>query len=554
LPTVTFDIDDLMKLAGISITREALIEILSSLKCEAELEIGAKMTVEVTSDRPDFFSCEGLARGVRLYAKGGKGYFPKHSGSAPIQLHVRPSVSEIRPFIVAAAIHDVQLSNEAMVQIMQLQEKLHNTYGSKRFKASIGVYNLDNVQPDMIYEALPPEDFSFVPLEESRRMNGSGILRDTAKGREYSPILKGFSKYPLLKDSRGTVLSMPPIINSEETRVSETTRNLFIDVTGTDEKAINLCLNVMVTSILERSGKVQKVEVNYKNKKVVTPILGKTKQLLNLATVKAVSGLSLKPDQIIKLLNHMGFESRPASGKQLEVTIPPYRVDIIHEVDLVEDIIMAFGLNNMHSEFPAVASIGKPLFGSKFRSRVRDLMVGMSFQEISTYLLSNKALEDKALCGVTGAVEIEKPISSEYSAVRTSLLPKLLLFLGNNAHVPYPQRIFEYGDVVKVINGVAVTSTQLAAAISNYKVSFEDIQAVALSLFKNLSKEIEFRPIAREPFIDGRAAAVFIDDKKIGSLGEISPKILIDFGIDTPVGMMELHLSSLLSLESLFRG
>jgi phenylalanyl-tRNA synthetase beta chain len=347
---------------------------------------------------------------------------------------------------------------------------------------------------------------------------------------------------------------MPPIINSEETRVSETTRNLFIDVTGTDEKAINLCLNVMVTSILERSGKVQKVEVNYKNKKVVTPILGKTKQLLNLATVKAVSGLSLKPDQIIKLLNRMGFESRPASGKQLEVTIPPYRVDIIHEVDLVEDIIMAFGLNNMHSEFPAVASIGKPLFGSKFRSRVRDLMVGMGFQEISTYLLSNKALEDKALCGVTGAVEIEKPISSEYSAIRTSLLPKLLLFLGNNAHVPYPQRIFEYGDVVKVVNGVAVTSTQLAAAISDYKVSFEDIQAVALSLFKNLSKEIEFRPIAREPFIDGRAAAVFIDDKKIGSLGEIYPRLLIDFRIDTPVGMMELNLSSLLSLESLFRG
>jgi phenylalanyl-tRNA synthetase beta chain len=554
LPTVTFDVDDLMKLAGISITRATLIEILSSLKCEAEFETETTITVEVTSDRPDFFSCEGLARGVRLYAKGGKGYSPKHSGSKPIQLHVYPSVSKIRPFIVAAAIHDIQLSNEAMIQIMQLQEKLHNTYGSKRFKASIGVYDLDKVQPDIIYEARPPDDLSFVPLEESHRMKGSEILQDTAKGREYSPILKSFDKYPLLRDSCGTVLSMPPIINSEETRVNETTRNIFIDVTGTDEKAINLCLNIMVTSILERGGKVQKVEINYKNKTVVAPILDKAKQLLNLATVKAVSGLSLKPNQVIKLLNRMGFESRPANDKQLEVTIPPYRADILHEVDLVEDIIMAFGLNKMHPEFPAVASIGKPLLGNKFRSRVRDLMVGMSFQEISTYLLSNKALEDKALCKVTGAVEIEKPISSEYAIVRTSLLPKLLLFLGNNAHVPYPQRIFEYGDILKVINGAVVTSTQLSAAISDHRVSFEDIQAVALSLFKNLSQEIEFRPIAREPFIDGRAAAIFADGKKIGSLGEISPRILTDFGISNPVGMMELNLSHLLSLESLFRG
>ncbi|MDD1766373.1 MAG: phenylalanine--tRNA ligase subunit beta [Candidatus Methanomethyliaceae archaeon] len=555
MPTIVLNVKDLRNLIGYPVEKETLWETLSSLKCEPETTINDEITVEVTSDRPDFFSAEGIARGIRYYRSRGTVYDIKYSKLAPLKLHVEQSTTKVRPYIVAAAIRSISLDEEGMRQIMQLQEKLHTTYASNRKKASIGVYDLDTIIPDFTYTAPPPEEISFLPLESSEEMDGRRILTDTPKGREYGWIISSYDRYPLLLDSKRKVLSMPPIINSQATRITEKTRNLLIDVTGTEEKAINTCLNIMVTSILERGGSLQQVYVIYKQRTDKTPKLEKTKKRLLYSTVAGVSGLDLNNREVSSLLNRMGLQSETVGRDAIEVTIPPYRVDILHEVDLVEDIVMAYDLNRIVPELPQVMTMGRPLVGNRLRSRIRDLMVGMGFQEVTTYILSSReVLEEKPLIQARPLVEIIRPISSEFSVVRDTLMPKLLQFLGKNAHYSYPQKVFEYGDVVKVEKGIQLTLPHLSVAISDHKISFEEIQAIAVVLFKNLSEEVSFKPYSAKHYIQGRAAEIIMDDKHIGTIGEISPQVLINFGMNSPVGAMECNLSSLIRLESLFRG
>jgi len=552
MPTVTVNIDDLLSLIDAKLSDSELNDALSSLKCETETVAAGELTYEVTSDRPDLFSAEGLARAVRSML-GRRN--PEATPAKPVlALKVGKSAKGIRPFIVAAAVYGINLNEEALKQIMQLQERLHGTYAAGRRKASIGIYDLDTVKPPFSYEALPPGRISFIPLEERVRMNGKEVLEKTLKGREYASILEGLPRYPLLSDSQGRTLSMPPIINSDETRVRLGTKNLFIDVTGTSEQSINLCLNVVVTSLLERGGRYGRVEVTFPERRLKTPRMDWTPLPLHLEAVRRVSGLELDSDSVRALLDCMGMKASSMRKGLFEVLVPPYRFDIMHEVDLVEDVIMAYGLNRIPPQYSPTTAIGKRLSSSRLRSRARDLMIGMGFQEISTYMLTNEETSAKSLADRGPHAEIEKPVSNEYSAVRGALIPKLLVFLASNSHQPCPQRIFEYGDAVNIRDGRAVTSTLLSAAISDHSVSFEEIQAVSSSLFRNLSVEASYEAANEEAFIPGRCAHAIVGGKPIGTIGEVKPSVLTDFGISNPTAMMELEIAALSRLESLFLG
>ncbi|RZN57333.1 MAG: phenylalanine--tRNA ligase subunit beta [Candidatus Methanomethylicota archaeon] len=542
LPKISISINDLKKILKMNISNEKIIDVLPRLKCEIEEIIGDRITLEITSDRADFFSSEGIARGIRIYY--GNKWKLKDPLPGSIKLFVDSSVESIRPYIVGAVIRNIELDEEAIVQIMQLQEKIHNTYGSNRRKASIGVYDLDKISPPIYYSAFHPNDIKFIPLGYSEVMNGYDILNKTNKGIEYGWIIKDKEKFPLLYDSNNVVLSMPPIINSENTKVTTNTKNLFIDITGTDENTINICLNVIVTSVLERGGDFQYVDVYYKNKLERTPKLEYTTTSLKLSTINNSLGININLNDITYLLNKMGHEVKEIKDNEIIVISPPYRVDILHEIDLVEDIAMAIGLENIKPEVPKIITIGKLLRESKVRRIIRDIMIGMGFQEVITYMLSSKSvMEDKPLLEKREFVELINPVSSEYEVLRDCLLPKLLQFLSYNTHEPYPQKIFEYGDVVYVENGVAKISTHLAAAISDYKVSYEDIQAVVVALFKAISKNISFKPYNKPPFIEGRAAEIILDGKSIGIVGEISPRVLVNFGLEFPVGIFECDIN-----------
>ncbi|MDI9643589.1 MAG: phenylalanine--tRNA ligase subunit beta, partial [Candidatus Verstraetearchaeota archaeon] len=468
---------------------------------------------------------------------------------------VSESVSVVRPFIVSAAIRGVSLQSDALKQIMQLQEKLHNTYGAKRKKASIGVYDLDKISPPLTYIALPPDEIAFIPLECSSPMSGREILETTSKGKEYGGIISGSPLYPLLVDSEGTVLSMPPIINSEDTRVSESSTNILIDVTGLDHKSINTCLNIMTTSALERGGLLQSVEIRYPKESKTTPELKETIEKVSLSTVRSVSGMEFTQEELRILLKRMGHKPEVLGKDLLSVNVPPYRVDVIHEYDLIEDIIISYGLNKIGSEQPKVLTFGKRAEGSRLKSRVRDLMIGMGFLEVATYLLSNyDVMVKRSLLPDRPLVRIANPVSSEYTVMRDVLIPKLLQFLSSNTHVDYPQKIFEYGALVQLNNGVPRTVQHLGALVSDDHVSFEEIQAVAYSLFKNLSKNVKFERMSSNIFIEGRAAKIKLEELEVGILGEVNPQVLLNFGLTNPVAAMEVDVSRLKCLESLFRG
>ncbi|HRR53937.1 MAG TPA: phenylalanine--tRNA ligase subunit beta, partial [Candidatus Methanomethylicus sp.] len=520
MPTITVNAKDLAAQAGIDAETEQLKELLSSIKCETEGIIGDEISVEVTSDRPDLFSAEGIARAIRFYRGAMPHYTINRFEGPPLRLRVDPSTEAVRPIIVAAAVRGVTISSEATRQLMQLQEKLHNTYGSGRKKASIGIYDMDTVAGEFVYAARIPSKISFVPLECSSAMDGAEILGATPKGKEYAHLLSDKSAYPLLTDRDGKVLSMPPIINSDATKVTERTRDIFIDVTGLDEKAVNICLVIMVTSILERGGSLQQVEVTYRNRNIITPRLETRTHQLTTSAVRAYSGLDMPAGAVASLLERMGYAASKPKDDALEVAVPPYRVDVLHEVDLVEDVVIAYGLDRIEPEFPRLLTVGKPLPGSRLASRVRDLMIGMGFQEVSTYhLASRDVMEAKPMLPKRNLIEIVKPTSLEYTVLRDTLLPKLLQLLGMNTHIDYPQRIFEYGAVVKERGGRPENITHLGAAISDDKLSFEEMQAVVAALFRGLSKEARFSALSSPPFIDGRAAKVYIDGVEVGVVG-----------------------------------
>jgi len=555
LPVISLNRADLLSLVGKDLTSSELEDLLTSMKCELESFKNEEIIVEVTSDRPDLFSAEGLSRAIRNYLGIGSFYsFKKHPGS-PIELNVSESVNAVRPLIVAAVVKGVSLTEEALRQLMQLQEKLHNTYGSNRRKASIGVYDFDKISAPLVYEARLPETIRFMPLEHSSELNGREIVELTPKGKEYGDIISKSKLYPLLVDSNGKILSMPPIINSEDTRVSESTANLLIDVTGLDMRSINICLNIMTTSALERGGSLQYVEVKYKDKTLVTPIFAESFQDLDVKRAREISGLDITVSEIDSLLKRMGYETEALPNGAVRAKIPPYRVDILHEVDLIEDVMMAYGLNRVPPMFPRVYTIGKRLEGSRLRARIRDLMIGMGFIEVATYVLSSHDLMvNRPMIQERPLVEVAKPVSSEYAVLRDMLLPKLLGFMSANAHIEYPQKIFEYGPVVNVENGSPKMANHLGAIASDARVSFEEIQAVAFSLFKNLSKDVELERKSSSLFIDGRVASINVDGREIGILGEIHPQILVNFGLHNPAVAMELDVTKLMYLESLFLG
>jgi len=546
MPTVALNIKDLMKLIGGELNTEWLIEVLRANKCSVEMVQGDDMILEVTSDRPDLFSAEGIARALRSYLGlreiNHEEYLAReYSG---VEVLVSESVRDVRPFIACAIVKNVKLDDEAIRQVMQLQEKLHMTYGLKRKNASIGLYDLDSIKPPIIYEARRPSDIRFRPLDEKREMRGDEILKYTSKGAEYGWIISGFDRYPLLRDSEGRVLSMPPIINSEETKVTTNTRNVFIDITGLSEKTLNQALAVLVAALVDRGGKAFSVKVVYGDRVVATPIDISKEMSLRLSRVNEVLGVNLSKEDVAKLLTKMGYVVRTEEDT-LVCKTSPYRVDVISDVDVIEDVAIAYGYDKFEFEYPPVVTIGKLHPKSLFNRKLREIMVGFGFQEIYTYVLSSRSVLMQ-LGVFDKAIKLGNPVSSEYEVLRCDLTSKLLHFLSLNKHLEHPQKVFEIGDVV-VLNEERrpVNETHLACAISDFEVSFEEIQAVLYALFEILGLEPRLEPWEEELFIRGRCAKVFVNERDVGLLGEISPEVLEKLELEYPVALMEVNVDKL---------
>ncbi|MEW6062960.1 MAG: phenylalanine--tRNA ligase subunit beta [Nanoarchaeota archaeon] len=534
MATITISKSDLEKLVGKKLSNEVLAEKLAMLGTSVEKITRDFIELEIFPNRPDLLSTEGIARALSSFIgikKGIRNYSVKKSDYV---VNVDKKVALVRPFVVAAVVKNVKLSNEIVQSIMQLQEKLHITFGRNRKKASIGVYDLDTISFPLTYTT-KTRDFKFTPLEFKKKLTLSQILQIHPKGKEYAHLLDNFDEFPIWLDANNQVLSMPPVINSEETKVTQTTKNLFIDVTGLDKKTIERALNIIVAALADRGAEIYSVKVENKT----YPNLSPKKTKLNLNYVNKLLGIKLNNNQLKTMLSKMGY------GFANFVLIPPYRTDILHEVDLIEDIAIAYGYENFKEEIPKVATIAEENSLEKFKSKIAEILVGLGLTEVNTFHLTNINDATKRMNHNINAIELEKAVNEDYNVLRPWLLPNLIKVLENNKHNQYPQNIFEIGIIFKKDLSEA---TRLAVVLCNNEANFTQIKQIFDALFNAISLDYKIEEAQHNSFIGGRVGRISVKGKDIAYIGDIHPAVLENFGLEMPVSAFELNLTELFNL------
>jgi phenylalanyl-tRNA synthetase beta chain len=562
MPTIDIDIVELQKLLGKTYNgdMEKLDEDLAYLKAEVKGQNEKEGTVNVEfkdTNRPDLWSAEGLARGLRCYLGIEKGPREYQVGKPSLDVNVDPHLKTIRPFIACSTVKGVELTDTIIRGLMHLQDKLDQTYGRSRQKTSIGIYCLDIITPPLSYTVVKPQEFSFVPLGFTEKMTLTEILTRHPKGQEYGHIVSKHSLYPILLDSKQNVLSFPPIINSNDLgRVTEEAHNLLIEVTGTQKQTVQNTLTLVTTALVDRGGKAYSANVlypqdpAYPKEQVVTPDFGSRKMTLSVEYANRIIGLQLTAKQISELLLTAGLGVGKLARKTVEVLVPCYRIDIMHPVDIVEDVAVAYGYNRIEPLWRDLPTTGSANPLQRQLNTARDLMVGAGFQEILTNTLTNpQNLFVKMNREPISTVELANPKVVTMTCMRNWLLPGLMEFLSVNQSVEFPQRIFELGKTT-ISDEAAEIKTRdedwLAAASTHASAGFSEIKACIDALFRNLGVEYQIKPTSHSSYIEGRCGAVIVAGADVGVVGEVNPMVLEAWELENPTVAFEVDIRRVL--------
>jgi len=491
--------------------------------------------VEFFPDRPDLFSPEGVARAMRGYLgiETGLPIYPvKPSG---ISFSIDPKLADIRPVLGAAVIRGVTFDDESIQSIMSLQESHHWAVGRGRSKVAIGIHDLDAVRPPFRYIAAPRSRV-FVPLDYTEEMTMDQILEKHPKGRDYAKIVKDFPLFPLIVDKDDNVLSFPPIINGERTRVTIDTKNILLDTTGTDKRAVNVAVNIICTAMAEAGATIESVEIGG----VQTPTLAPAERIVNVKECSRLLGVSLTAPQMAELLRKMRFGAEPAGADNVKVQVPCYRADIMHDWDLFEDVAIAYGYDKLESRPPKTFTVGKPHPVQVNAAFAREAFTGLGYLEVMPFTLTSEDVLYKRMQREerAGVLHVMHPISIENTVVRTELLPLLLEFLTLNRHRELPQRLFTVGDVVLDCR----THQQAAGVSSHPDADFSEAYASADAVLHELSIDYTVEESKDPAFIDGRRGNIIVAGKTVGVFGEVHPAVLTAFELEHSVAAFEFDL------------
>jgi len=543
MPVVTFDYNDFIDLLGYKIPKQELIEKLPMIGADFDRAKDDEISIEFFPNRPDLASVEGIARASRTFFGFETGLKKYDVNKSDTVLAVDPSVKKVRPFVTTALVKKVTMTDELVASLMDLQEKLHGGLGRSRKKVAIGVHDFNPITPPFTYKAVDPDSVEFVPLAKNESMTLREILHRHEKGIDYAHLLEEFDKYPLIVDANENVLSFPPIINGSLTEVTPFTTDIFIDVTGTDRKSINYALNIVTTALAERGGKLYTTRVQDEGKSYVSPDLSPTKKTLSSAYVNKVLGTSMKEQEIITCLAKMGYSTKKSTSGEIAVLIPAWRSDILHEIDLVEDVAVGYGFDKFETDFPKALTFGKTLPTHGVHDSLRSILIGLGYNEVTTFTISNKMDEFTHMGLKIGkSVEIENPIGEEYSSLRVSLLPSLLKILNENRHHPLPQQIFELGVVV---DDHAKNQHYLAAMKIDAKAHFTECKSLVEAVLRDIGAGYTFKETSHAAFIPGRCASIVKKNAEIGVFGELHPKTITVFELDHPIIAFELQIGAL---------
>ena len=551
MPVITLYRDRFSSAVGRPITVEEMAKWLPWMGLDIE-EVGPDyVKVEFNPNRIDFSSHAGIARGYSGLRGWKTGLHKYEVREGKVALNVDPSVSEVRPYVLAAVIRNISLDYDSVRELMEIQEDLHWGVGRDRRKVSIGVHNMDVVQPPFSYVAREPNAVRFVPLDKTEEMSLQEILERHEKGVAYRHLVDWASRYPLILDSKEQVLSFPPIINGELTRVDSQTKNLFIDVTGTDYKAIARSLNVLVTALVDMGASLESVSVNYPDRVVVSPDLTPPRMKLRIDYASRLLGLKLSESKVIQSLKKSRLDAKRISKGVLEVLIPAYRIDIMHEIDLVEEVALGYGYFRMKPTKPTTVTTGKQHSAFEKANRVRQVMIGLGFTEAMNFILTNEVAHYEKMRRKIGGgmVRLANPVSAEYSIAREDLLPSLMKNLADNKHESYPQRLFEVSDVIKISGKTETRSERrlhVAGVSSHPTANFTEIKSIVEALLANIGvKRWEVKATRHPSFLQGRVAAIHVKRRKVGVLGEVHPEAINNFELENPVGAFEIDLEEI---------
>jgi phenylalanyl-tRNA synthetase beta chain len=546
MPVIRFREEDLHRLLGKAVPRDELLATIPLLGADLGEVKGPEWSIEFFPDRPDLFTVEGIARALRQFLAIAPGLARYRVRAAQHSVMIDSSVASVRPFLAAAFVRDVPMSGRLLESLIALQEDLHWGVGARRRKVAIGVHDAASVRPPFTYRAVQPSAVSFVPLGSTHATDLAGILESHPKGKEFAPILAGASKYPIIQDSEGKVLSFPPIINGTLTEVRPTSRDLFLDVTGTDRVAVNHALNLLATSLAEAGGVLEGVRLEGAEASV-TPHLEPHARRLRIDATNRLLGTEYGAAEIIERLGRMGYDAHPASEGAgiLEVHVPSYRADVLHEVDLIEDVAIGARIDSFTGAPLRSVTHGKPLAGSVVSERARSALVGQGFLEIMSLSLSNES-EQFLKMGLSehGAVRVKNPATVEHTMLRVSLLPSLLHVLSRNTHRDLPQRLFEVGVVTRLdaASGEPVSVRRVAGVAIAGAIGFTDAKSIVAAFLRDMGHDAKIEPVEDPYWIPGRAARIAGIE---GSFGELHPRTLQAFGLGHPTVGFEFALAPL---------
>lgn len=506
---------------------------------------GEEVELEILPNRPDLLSVQGFIRAFKAFLgkETGLKKYRIHSPEKNFKVKIEPSVLEVRPYTACAIVKKLKFDDEKIKEIIDMQEKLHSTIGRNRKKAAIGIYPLEKINLPIIYEARKPNEIKFHPLEAEKEMTAHEVLRNYPT---YSKLLENYPTYPVFVDAKGKILSMPPIINSHETgKITEGTKEVFIECSGSNLEVLKKILNIIVTTLADMGGEIYAMELDYKKEgKIITPDLKPEKMSISLENTNKLLGLSLKEKDLEKLLPRMGYEYK--AGK---VEIPAWRTDILHEVDIIEDVAIAFGYENLVPEMPKIATLGEESKESKIKAKISEILIGLGLIETSSYHLIKAEEAERVKLEENEKIELENS-KTDYKFLRPNLLIPTLRIFAENKDNEYPQKIFEMGTIFRkstsTISETGIKESKhliIASSPSN----FTEMKQILDYLARMIGAKYEIKEVKHSFLIEGRTGSIIINNKVVGFIGELHPETLKEWNIKMPISLIEISLDEILN-------
>ncbi|MEF8757422.1 MAG: phenylalanine--tRNA ligase subunit beta [Halobacteriales archaeon] len=589
MPVVNVDYDELRELTGHDEKSDDELErdlFDLGLEYEGETEDGdAKLELE--PDRLDRLSVEGIARSLRYQYGDDRGVYVPNTNDATWTIEVEDVPPE-RPYVTGAVIRGVDLDEDTLDSLIQLQEKLHATMGRKRAKGAIGIHDLAMLKGEPIedavdeagnksirYTGIAPDADRFVPLDSDAEMTVEDVITDHHIGETYADLVQEYDSYPAIYDDIG-LFSFPPVINGRRTEVTTDSRELFVEMTGTDQWTIDKMLNIVCYALDARGATIEEVAVEYPDRdlyagddservgpgaSLVRPDLFTRTKAVAHDRIESMLGIDLDSDEVVDLLERSGLDAdreETDDGLAYETTIPPYRVDVLHPLDVIDDLGRAYGFNELSARYPDVGTVGGRHDRSTLENAVRTQLVGLGFEDLLNFHLSSEAelfdrmrLDPEADPDAFGAAEpprITTPYSEDYTVIRTWALPSLLMVLENNTHRAYPQDLAEIGLVASVDeseNTGVDERRHVAGVLARHDVSYEDAKTRLQALARNFDLELATPATEHPSFIEGRVATIVVDGDAVGIVGELHPAVLVEHDLELPVVGFEFRLDAL---------